>query len=93
MQTVVIQIGNTDNKLTQLEWARYVQDMRMLFPAYIEKIHFFGGSATWEEWQNVCFVVICEDIAISEFKRKLTKIRQQYNQDSIAITVGNTEFI
>lgn len=89
--TVVIQIGNTDNKLTQQEWSQFILEMREVIHQYLGTVHFFGGSATYEPWQNVCWVV--EVNSLDAFCKEATVLRQKYKQDSVAVTVGNTEFI
>lgn len=89
--TVTIQIGNTDNKLTQQEWSQFVLEMREIIHQHLGTVHFFGGSATYEPWQNVCWVV--EASALEEFRKEATALRQKYKQDSVAFTIGNTEFV
>jgi len=54
VKTVVIQIGNSDDKLTQLEWAKFVNDIKHLVNNHAKEVHFFGGSSNWENWQNTC---------------------------------------
>ena len=91
MKTVIVQIGNSDNKLTQEEWSRYVADVKYFISVNVHKIHFCGGSSWDSIWQNACWVFEIEDD--TQLKFVLTKCREQWRQDSVAYTVGETSFI
>ncbi len=91
--TVAILIGNTDNKLTQQMWATYVRDMSSLVADYTEDIHFCGGPSTFERYQNACWVFTIDDRDRSSLRTKITKLREEYRQDSVAWLIGTTEFI
>lgn len=88
-----IQAGNSDNKLSQQEWARFVASLNLLIEDFQTARHFFGGSITWAEWQNVCWVVEVEPEVIDELKWKLARCRATYQQDSICVLTGNAEFV
>jgi len=91
--TVAVQIGNSDDKLLQVDWALYCEDVSECIDILAEQIHFSGASHPFCRWQNACWVFEIEPVSISELKEKLTLIRKKYIQDSIAILVGNTDFI
>ena len=91
--TVVIQIGNTDDKLTQVEWGNFVSSIKLAINLYAISVHFFGGSPTWERWQNVTWVIECNKSKISNLKKALYEIRESYRQDSVAWMQGKTVFI
>lgn len=88
-KTITISIGNSDDKLTQVEWSEFVSDVDY----ELSNIHFFGGSPTHALYQTVTWVIEIEEEYIERLKRSLTTIRKRYNQDSIAWTEGNTLFI
>ena len=54
--TVTIQIGNSDDKLTQKQWANFVNEVRSLI-VQTGETHFDGGSRNDARWQNFCWVV------------------------------------
>lgn len=93
MKTVTLQIGNTDDKLTQEEWANYVADMRAAIMSLASQTHFFGGASNWDRWQNVAWIVVCGPGEIEQLKTAASAVRKQYRQDSVAWLVGDTEFI
>ena len=74
-----------------LQMTTFVKDMRKAIEVYANEIHFFGGSANWEPWQNVCWVIVCNNAV--ELKENIKLIRKRYNQDSVAVTAGVTEFV
>lgn len=93
MKTVIIQIGNTDNKLTQTEWAHFVEAIRRLVTDHARRIHFGGGSSYDDPWQNACWVAEVTDSSIDAFRQALTETRNSFQQESVAFTVGETEFV
>lgn len=90
---VSIQIGNSDNKLTQKKWSEFVESLNQAIEGYQTARHFFGGSITWAEWQNVCWVVEIEEEDLPALKRRSARIRAVYQQDSVCILVGKPEFV
>ncbi len=93
MKTVTIQIGNSDDKLTQCEWSEYVRAIQEQIEIYAYDQHFFGGSPTWFPWQNVAWCIEMRDSKIEYLKQVIKSIGKKYKQDSVAFTVGETEFI
>ena len=90
---VVLSIGNTDNKLTQQEWAAFVDDVRWLVAEFTDGTHFFGGPDTWAKWQNVLWMFEMAEMDCAEFQAKLIRIREQYNQESAFMMTGNGKFV
>lgn len=93
MSTVVIQIGNSDDKLSQAEWSEFVSYVRDAVGQYSEQIHFDGGSKIDAPWQNVCFVSEVSPSNQVRLLDHLRRIRAEYRQESVAVTVGETEFV
>lgn len=92
-ETVTIQIGNSDDKLTQKEWGEYVWRVREFVRSKATAVHFFGGSVNWAEWQNACWVAEVPVCRVPDLKAGLSEIGKAFRQDSVAVTVGATEFI
>lgn len=93
-KTILIQIGNSDNKLSQAEWAAFVHAMR--HEAILKncvQIHFAGGPGTHERWQNFAFVVECKEEQVAPLRAAVKDIRDVFQQDSAAFMVGDTEFV
>jgi hypothetical protein len=93
MKTVVIQIGNTDDKLTQIEWSAFVLMTRTMILAHCKQVHFFGAPANWERWQNVAWIVEVEDGNKDKLRAAVADARQTFRQDSAAWTEGDTQFV
>lgn len=92
MTTVVIQIGNSDNKLTQVEWSQFVAYTRDEVQAHSDRIHFDGGCRYDAPWQNACFVSEVFTENQEPLREQLRRLAYKFRQDSIAITVGETTF-
>lgn len=91
MKTITIQIGNSDDKLTQKEWSMFIKNVDELILLWSYRVHFAGFSNPAMRWQNACWVFM---IANPErIKAELTELGRKFRQDSIAWTEGKTEFI
>lgn len=90
---ISVQAGNSDNKLTQQEWAEFVATIDMIVDEYQTVRHFFGGSITWAKWQNVCWVFEIDEKHLNLLKGDLRKERTAYRQDSVCVLSGEAEFV
>ena len=94
-KTIVIQIGNSDNKLTQGEWAQFAAMVKDAVAANVRQIHFQGGSDWDAPWQNACWVceAMPDDAYLESLQKRLTECRKCFTQDSVAFLVGFSSFI
>ena len=93
MITVSIQIGNSDNKLTQSEWGAFCNEVHALILAHEGQIHFSAPSVGWADWQNAAWVFVIDEEQAIYLQRYLSVVRAKYKQDSLAWTQGETIFI
>lgn len=93
MNKIVISIGNTDNKLTQMEWSDYVSDVELIIEKMNILKHFFGGSSNWEWWQNAAWILEVHPKDIDVFVKEIKRIREKYKQDSAFVMIGEGLFI
>jgi len=91
--TITIQIGNTDNKLTQQAWSEYVEEVGDICKEFSTETHFFGGPNNWERWQNVAWIFEMCPNRVNQLSSQLEICRRRYLQDSIALTAGETSFV
>lgn len=101
MITVYVSIGNSDDNLSQADWASYALDVDRA----VNKAMGYAGSTVhgrWyslpsEPWQNACWCLEWHDDLsgiVEAFKRSLAVIARTYRQESIAwAQVPTTEFI
>jgi len=106
-KTFTVQIGNSDDKLTQKEWSNFVRDLERDFGKLMSEVHFSGSSPSNAMWQNFCMVAVVDEVYIRAglgwesfreyidyaIKPTLAVLCQRYKQDSIALTIGETVFI
>lgn len=92
-KTICILIGNSDNKLSQNEWAHFVVYAKQAIESFVCHIHFNGGPETSAPWQNWCWVCECVPENVTMVEVALRRVRAAYKQDSIAVLVGDTQFI
>lgn len=93
MKTVCIQIGNSDDKLSQNEWHEYVENVDTVVFRYEGQRHFYAGSDTRDPWQNCCWIVVVSEADMVEFFSWLRSVATKWRQDSIAILAGDTQFV
>ena len=91
--TITIQIGNSDDKLTQNQWAEYIGAVEIILIENGARIHFSGGSDPRAVWQNFCWCAVVPNENLELVKTFLTEIRVEFQQDSLALTVGETFFV
>ncbi len=91
--TVSILIGNTDNRLTQKEWSKFVEALRVAIEPDSATQHFFGTPPNYAPQQNACWVIEIEDQHIESLKRSVTDVRERFKQESAAMLFGHTEFV
>lgn len=93
MKTVTIQIGNGDDKLRQIDWARFYADVNHEVSQYAHRVHFAAPSPSQAAWQNACWVIEISETNAEHLRKLLQELRDQFHQDSIAWTEGSTCFI
>lgn len=93
--TVVVQITNDDNRLTQQEWSQFViKTDTMIRDDITMNILFFGGAHFASPYQGACWCLSLSDmLVIDELTKRLAKLARQFKQNSILMTSGNTEVI
>lgn len=92
-QTLTVQIGNSDGKLTQNEWAHFIESIRKVISDHAYQIHFQGGSDWDAPWQNACWVCEVAPKFRDSLIQKLCHTKNAYRQESIALTWGETDLL
>lgn len=93
VKTVVLQIGNSDNKLSQQRWAEFCTMIYKTISFWNNEMFFSAPSVRWADWQNCCYVFSINNKSALILKIELERIRKLYEQDSVAWTEGTTEFV
>lgn len=89
---VYLSIGNSDNKLSQYDWARYIAQMRGQLGDL--KKHGEWFSAPDSVYQNVCWCVEVPEEKHKDLQEMLRFIAGGFRQDSIAwAEVNDTQFL
>ena len=92
--TVYVSIGNSDDKLTQQQWAAFVSDFGICMRLHASEIYGEWYSLPDAPYQNACMAVAVNPQVVDALRDQLTQIRKHFNQDSIAwAQVRGTDFI
>ena len=94
MKAITVQIGNSDDKLSQKKWSMFVGEIDTEIRNATSQIHFTGYSIPSAPWQNAAWVFVVENEKTKEWlMRRVAEIREMYKQDSVAWTEGETSFL
>jgi hypothetical protein len=91
--TLIVQIGNSDDKLSQKDWSRFGSEVDALIQDFAAEVYFSGHSHGLAAWQNYCWVFTAHQEGSLRILEELRGLAASYGQDSIAVTIGHTEFI
>ena len=91
--TVFVSIGNSDDKLTQHEWADFMSNVETTCLRFSRET--FGAWASFPDrpFQNACFAFEPIDGNLHPLKHSLRILATLFDQDSIALVEGDVEFL
>ncbi|WP_336214428.1 hypothetical protein [Nonomuraea sp. LPB2021202275-12-8] len=92
-KTVYVSIGNSDDKLSQREWADFVREVGFALMKYAGVQHGFWLSPPHLPWQNACWCVEVAPSMERPLRAELAQWCGAYRQDSIAWAEATTDFI
>ena len=94
LKTVYISIGNSDDKLTQVEWAAFQMLAMSTVGIAAEQVHGRWYSSPSAKFQNACICAEIDEENVEYLRESLADLAYRYRQDSIAwAEVPVTEFI
>jgi hypothetical protein len=89
MPTYYATIGNSDDKLSQAQWAEFAREFVAVIRIQADEIHGVWWSAPDQPWQNCCVgFSIRDDGLVGTLQESLTKLRKYYNQEAVAWVRG-----
>jgi len=90
--TTIIQIGNSDDKLNQAQWAHFIKRVDDAVRIRANQIHFSGTSHPTAEWQNAAWIFEIDETPSLRLYDDMKVFCEMFKQDSIAWTEGKTIF-
>ena len=95
MKTIYVSIGNSDDKLTQREWAEFCIKVEREVYRWGGRVYGAWQSAPVSEYQNACWCFdVLNEWAEEQHKKALKNLAREYHQDSIAwAEVTTTQFL
>jgi hypothetical protein len=91
--TAVVQIGNSDDCLTQHRWCEFIERIDAAIGLWRQTTHFQGCSPGNLPWQNACWVFTLAAQCVPALRDDLARYARDFGQESIALTLGETEFV
>ena len=101
MITVYVSIGNSDDRLSQLDWSGFFSFVDRAISAAGDyngtTIHGRWASLPHEPWQNACWCLEIDEVALADvvgvLRAELADAARFYRQESVAWAEAKTEFI
>lgn len=92
--TAVVVIGNSDDKLTQREWADFIKGMdNLTWVLEGTQVHgrWFSGQDT--PYQNAAWCVEIKEEHLPTMYAELARLARLFSQDSIAVVVNQAHMV
>jgi hypothetical protein len=93
LRTVYVTIGNSDNKLTQEEWAFFCAEVYQRVSTLSTKILGAWYSLPHLAHQNACWGMHLEEPMYEKLRLDLARCCRNWNQDAIAFATAQVELI
>lgn len=90
---IYVSIGNSDDKLSQEEWAGFQERVDLAISMAASGIFGTWVSLPRDPWQNACWAFECKPDEKAQLRIELFALAATFKQDSIAWCEGPTEFI
>lgn len=90
---MAVLIGNSDDKLSQAEWAQFVRSVLDTVCGSADNVHFEGHTPQASPRQSVAVVFEISTDKRHELQGNLKDIKREFRQDSIAWVEGTTLFL
>lgn len=87
--TVYVSIGNSDDGLSQKQWAQYWRSVYELVLSFATEVHGAWLSSASSEHQNACWCFELEEDAAPIVRERLAMFAGRFAQDSIAWAVAD----
>lgn len=94
MSPVYVSIGNSDDKLTQLDWYRFVNLLQGAVRLESSQVYGVWFSEPASQYQNMCMAAEVDKRSMTKLRKRLAGLAADFRQDSIALAVATTtEFV
>lgn len=90
LQTIAVLIGNSDDRLARARWAGYMGAVHSAVFLHSTAIHYSGCSNPTDPWENAAWIAIVSGRQRRQLERELRRIAATYEQDSVALVVGDS---
>lgn len=92
-KNIYVTIGNSDNKLSQLDWAEFCGKVDELVRAFAADMYGEFYALSNAPWQNACWSFSIHESVTTAAKINLGHLAREFKQDSIVWAEANVEFL
>lgn len=93
MKSCTVVIGNSDNKLTQHEWANFITQVTNVVASRSQEVHSIAHTRPDSIYQTAVFVFAVEKANLEPLRKDLATAARHYRQESITLMVAKPEFV
>lgn len=90
---VYVTIGNSDDRLTQQKWCRFVSRTTAVIYTYATQVYGCWHSESAGPFQSACFGFDIAEGSMAPLRTALESLRISFEQDSIAWAVATPEMV
>lgn len=92
--TIYVSIGNSDDKLSQRDWAAFIREVTSLVEGTADQVYGWWYSTSDMPWQNAVVAFLLNAGKRDQLRAEVSRLREKYRQDSIAwAEAPRTDFI
>lgn len=91
--TIHVAIGNSDDRLSQAEWAEFYRQVDLFVRAAATTVHGAWASLPTAPFQNACWAITADPEPARDLQGALRRCAARYRQDSIAWTEAVPQFL
>jgi hypothetical protein len=91
--TCFVAIGNSDDKLTQAEWSDFWCEVNNGLHGFASHMIGEWQTAAYAQRQSACWCVHVPEERLADLRDYLSKVAGRFRQDSIALSIADTELI
>jgi hypothetical protein len=92
-QTVYVTIGNSDDKLTQQQWAFFCAEVNQRVRTLALEVYGAWYSLPNADFRNACWGMLLDEESFIKLQQDLALSCRAWEQESIAFAVARVKFI
>ena len=91
---IIVKIDNSNDLLSQKQWASFINKIKDAFDVHCLKIQFFGTSMPNSSKQSSAIIAeLNQDFNMTLFVKDIQNLAIEFNQDFIPVIIGELNLV